>query len=130
MTTSSPFLSVFELGIEESEHPVKPINKLGSVILGILLVGGAPPLWVCQCSQGDQATSGRPLAQRPRRTVRPGLDAPLSQFVGHGEPQCVGEKRSQDDDFPRRGPLFVHQLSDLVGGPVEHLRMKTLPIKS
>ncbi len=40
MTSGSPFLSVFELGPEESEHPVKLFNKLGGGILGALFVGG------------------------------------------------------------------------------------------
>jgi hypothetical protein len=39
MTSGSPFLSVFELGVEQSEHPVKLITKLFSGILGVLLVG-------------------------------------------------------------------------------------------
>jgi hypothetical protein len=39
MPSGSPFMNVFELGTPRSEHPVKLLNKLGSVILGVLLVG-------------------------------------------------------------------------------------------
>ena len=39
MVTASPFLSVFELGIEESEHPVKLVPKLFTGIFGVLLLG-------------------------------------------------------------------------------------------
>jgi len=39
MKSGSPFLSVFELGVQQSEHPVKLLNKWGSAILGVLLVG-------------------------------------------------------------------------------------------
>jgi hypothetical protein len=35
---ASPFLTVFELGVQQSEHPVKLWNKLSSGILGVLLV--------------------------------------------------------------------------------------------
>ena len=34
MPSESPFASVFELGTERSEHPVKMLNKLGGAILG------------------------------------------------------------------------------------------------
>lgn len=39
MASGSPFLSIFELGAEQSEHPVKLLNKWGTAILGVLLVG-------------------------------------------------------------------------------------------
>jgi hypothetical protein len=40
MTSASPFVSVFELGPQQSEHPVKTVHKLGTGILGALFAGG------------------------------------------------------------------------------------------
>jgi hypothetical protein len=40
MPSGSPFLNVFELGTEQSEHPVKWLNKWGTGAVGVLLVGG------------------------------------------------------------------------------------------
>jgi Family of unknown function (DUF6585) len=40
MPSGSPFLNVFELGTEKSEHPVKWANKWGTGAVGVLLVGG------------------------------------------------------------------------------------------
>lgn len=40
MQSKSPFLSVFEMGTLQSEHPVKLLNKLSNLIVGMLLAGG------------------------------------------------------------------------------------------
>jgi hypothetical protein len=40
MPSQSPFLNVFELGVMQSEHPVKTLHKLGNLVLGVLLTAG------------------------------------------------------------------------------------------
>jgi hypothetical protein len=57
MTSGSPFLNVFELGPEESVHPVKLFHKLGSGILGVLFVGGGIAALIIGALGASQASA-------------------------------------------------------------------------
>ena len=47
----------------------------------------------------------------------------LLQPVGEREPEGIRQERDEDDDLSGRHPLFIHQFGNLVGDPVEHLRV-------
>ncbi len=54
--------------------------------------------------------------------MRAAGDAVRLQPVGQGEAQGIGKSRRQHRDLTGRNALLVHQIGNLGGDPIQHLR--------
>ncbi|MBN1438656.1 MAG: hypothetical protein JW929_04525 [Anaerolineales bacterium] len=81
MAPPSPFLSVFELGPQQSEHPVKLATKLTAAVLGVLLVGGGIAALLA-AAIGLLRMGAKETAQELAGFCLPGILAPIGLGIG------------------------------------------------